>query len=137
MRDYIGGIAQPEFMDSEVRDTWVAALRSGKYPQGRFALHSVSGTGKESFCCLGVLCVLAVEAGIIGEPRRDASGENYLYGKHSASGYLPVEVQKWSGITSAEAAFHVGGFAGMDSLSSRNDTGATFATIADLIERKF
>jgi hypothetical protein len=41
-------------MDAELKSKWVAALRSGEYRQGKYALRSGS-----SFCCLGVLCVLA------------------------------------------------------------------------------
>src|ERR1700722_17051899 len=39
-------------MKPEYKAKWVAALRSGKYKQGRAALHNVSG----GMCCLGVLC---------------------------------------------------------------------------------
>ena len=35
----------------ELRDEWVAALRSGDYPQGQGALKTADG-----YCCLGVLC---------------------------------------------------------------------------------
>ena len=38
-------------MDAELRDKWVAALRSGKYKQGQINLRS----SDDRFCCLGVL----------------------------------------------------------------------------------
>lgn len=38
-------------MNKEALQTWVAALRSGKYKQTTHQLHSVD---KTSFCCLGV-----------------------------------------------------------------------------------
>lgn len=39
------------------RDEWIEALLSGKYKQGKGALHEISN-GKSSFCCLGILCDL-------------------------------------------------------------------------------
>ena len=45
-------------MDPEVKARWVAALRSGEYKQGKFALCTRSGfQGQEgdTFCCLGVI----------------------------------------------------------------------------------
>lgn len=43
-------------MRKEVKDAWVAALRSGKYKQGKMALCSA-----EKFCCLGVLVDINLE----------------------------------------------------------------------------
>lgn len=34
------------------KDKWIAALRSGKYKQGRGQLRSLNN----NYCCLGVLC---------------------------------------------------------------------------------
>lgn len=42
-------------MDAELKKTWVAALRSGKYLQTRRQLRSPNG----GYCCLGVLCRVA------------------------------------------------------------------------------
>jgi hypothetical protein len=38
-------------MNEEIKQKWVAALRSGKYSQTRETLQDENG-----FCCLGVLC---------------------------------------------------------------------------------
>lgn len=38
-------------MDPEIKAKWIAALRSGKYPQAKAALRTDVG-----YCCLGVLC---------------------------------------------------------------------------------
>lgn len=40
-------------MDSEVKQLWIDALRSGKYKQGLGKLRD-----SNNFCCLGVLCDL-------------------------------------------------------------------------------
>jgi hypothetical protein len=39
-------------MTPELKATWIEALRSGKYKQGREYLYRSNG----EFCCLGVLC---------------------------------------------------------------------------------
>lgn len=41
-------------MDAQLKAKWVAALRSGKYEQGRQRLRN-----GDSYCCLGVLCEVA------------------------------------------------------------------------------
>ncbi len=41
-------------MTQELKDKWVAALRSGKYQQGTIHLQH-----DNRFCCLGVLCEVA------------------------------------------------------------------------------
>jgi hypothetical protein len=38
-------------MNPEIKAKWIAALRSGEYAQGRYALRD-----GDHFCCLGVLC---------------------------------------------------------------------------------
>lgn len=39
-------------MTPELKAAWIEALRSGRYPQGRYGLRSRAG----AYCCLGVLC---------------------------------------------------------------------------------
>ena len=46
-------------MKPEIKQRWVAALRSGHYKQGPSALRR-----DDRFCCLGVLCDLAVQDGV-------------------------------------------------------------------------
>lgn len=38
-------------MSLTIKEQWIAALKSGKYPQGRSCLQD-----KGKYCCLGVLC---------------------------------------------------------------------------------
>lgn len=42
-------------MDPKLKTKWIAALRSGRYRQGKNALQNPDGTN----CCLGVLCRVA------------------------------------------------------------------------------
>ena len=115
-------------MNPDVKKKWVAALRSGEYRQGTGRLRSKD----DRFCCLGVLCDLAVRADVLGAPER---GDGYyLYGdEYRVSGSLPREVQAWAETDSACGRLNVEvrGFRYLDSL---NDGGATFEEIADVIE---
>ena len=62
-------------MNSEVKGQWTTALRSGEYEQGNGVLRTIDNT----YCCLGVLCELAVKANVIPVPV--ISGESYCYGE--------------------------------------------------------
>ncbi len=52
--------------DPTVKAEWVKRLRSGAYKQGFGYLRNTD----DSYCCLGVLCEIAVEQGIIPEPKQ-------------------------------------------------------------------
>lgn len=117
-------------MDKKIKKRWVAALRSGKYKQGKGALHN----RQNEFCCLGVLCELAVEDGVIPSPR--LSGDHYLYElKH---GFPPKSVREWAGevfgedgdpdVPTTDEPYRT--------LSSMNDGGASFEEIAKVIQRR-
>lgn len=106
-------------MNPEIKQQWVAALRSGEYKQGDAYLRQ-----GDSFCCLGVLCDVAVKAGLNVHVK--SSAVSTLYDGHSA--FLPDSVQDWAGLASCDPR------AGNMELSTRNDTGSTFEEIADLID---
>lgn len=49
---------------------WVAALRSGKYPQGRGTLKQITTDGTVlGYCCMGVMCEVAIEHGVAIDAR--------------------------------------------------------------------
>ncbi len=97
-------------MEKELKDKWVAALRSGEYRQGKYELYDRD----ESFCCLGVLCAVA-GIGI------DASGNSCVGVKKGGSGYDPIR-----DLIGREA---------VPVLMEMNDNeGKTFPEIADYIE---
>jgi hypothetical protein len=55
-------------MDKKLKTKWLAALRGGKYEQGRGQLYRKSdGT----FCCIGVLCAVA-RKGVKARPQDNA-----------------------------------------------------------------
>ena len=48
-----------QFKFTEAQETWLQALESGEFKQGRSHLHQIdSKTKKETYCCLGVACKL-------------------------------------------------------------------------------
>lgn len=100
---------------------WIAALRSGKYEQGRGKLKD-HASGKVCHCCLGVLCELAAEHGTIGP----ATLLNDIYFFENHSGNLPNKVRDWAGL-SLKLGF-------LQELMDMNDSGKSFAVIADFIE---
>lgn len=73
---------------------WVVALRSGDYPQGVSALHSYDG---DSYCCLGVLCEVAVKAGVISPGLRFSNESSFSYDGDRNT--LPYSVIQWAGLT--------------------------------------
>jgi hypothetical protein len=88
-------------MNPEIRDQWATALESGKYTQGTDRLTTVVTEDIKAHCCLGVLCDLAVKAGVILYPETgyDRDGSVYLkYGDEGQTAFLPAEVQTWAGL---------------------------------------
>lgn len=103
---------------------WVAALRSGEYSQTKRRLHDENG-----FCCLGVLCdVYQKEVGDL-----DIFEDNgmFVYNKQELT--LPSKVLCWVGLNKENGRF-INSEEKVDCLTQKNDNGATFTEIADLIE---
>lgn len=128
-------------MNPKIQRDWAAALRSGEYRQGQGTLRSPD----DEFCCLGVLCDLAVKAGIEVpvsrsnaydydlEDVRENEG-NYLY--DDEDNFLPIVVREWAGIGSADPRLgNEGTYGDRQTASALNDTGYSFHDIAQLIEQ--
>ena len=124
-------------MNQENKERWAAALESGEYQQGRGALVRKSAMGNLSYCCLGVLCELAVADGII-EPVviHGASGRGKYAG---CQGLPPRVVMEWAGASTEEISwcdFEVSSLGPLDQkdyLATLNDTGVPFTVIAQAI----
>ena len=145
-------------MKPEIKDLWVKALRSGDYKQTQGILQRTErGRDGEAvgFCCLGVLCDLAVKAGIVEAvdmPEPDTgekgvvgypdTGEKGVVGYRLGGdesipsiGSLPYEVQQWAGLTDPDEG-NDPMIDGM-TLSYYNDgEGYDFKRIASLIEKE-
>lgn len=62
-------------MLSSLKARWIAALTSGEYKQGMAALAIAHDDGSRTYCCLGVLCDLLVEDGILTKEERKGYSE--------------------------------------------------------------
>ena len=124
-------------MNPEIKAQWVAALRSGEYPQGKGALRRTIQS-EEKFCCLGVLCELAVKAEVtpapvIGNPRSSLSPWQY---EDRNWGALPPSVRAWAGLLSADPIVIVTSGREQNLSQCNDDLHLTFAQIADMVERQ-
>lgn len=125
-------------MNDLVVKKWVDALRSGKYAQTTEKL-----ADENSYCCLGVLSELYCETVKPIKTIREikeyyCDGEPYtnvtvLY--EGESEVLPKTVMEWAGLETNDGAFRTSDNK-IETLASLNDTGKTFAQIADIIESK-
>lgn len=137
-------------MDPQIKARWLEALRSGKYEQGRSALNTGGANGQ--FCCLGVLCELAVEDGVVtrNQPWADVEtlGNDPQFHYDHEGGALPRAVREWAGLAYSNPATRVTRgevFTDLEvpdlqdrmSLAEINDAGMDFTYIAAVIEREF
>lgn len=144
-------------MKQEIKDKWVAALRSGDYRQthGKLA-KQLSPTEPMGHCCLGVLCELAIEDGvpISREAFPYENGVILRYGPGTngfSDGQLPGVVATWAGLEAKPGSnrcdpklydvtgglgetFGVSCAEANDGYQYRNVRKHTFSEIADLIE---
>lgn len=131
-------------MNAEIKRKWVAALRSGEYRQAKDYLARTNDDGQVvGYCCLGVLCEIAVQEEAIAPPSPiNYEGSLWYDGDDVV---LPESVAAWAGLDSEDPAVprpegareHPSFLSrGEDktTLASLNDGGFTFAQIADLIE---
>lgn len=132
-------------MNERIKREWVAALRSGKYKQTTERLHKMGDGGPDRYCCLGVLCSLAAQEGVVDAVIPDPA-EGYVqysgrwdHVSDRSTTTLPYPVTRWADLTSSNP--YIGNepawSAGLKhpwALAEYNDNGYTFEQIADLIE---
>lgn len=126
-------------MNNDIKAKWLEALRSGEYEQGENWLQA---NGK--YCCLGVLCELAVEAGIVDKD----PGQSYVTFDREPA-ILPDRVITWAGLPKSSPVpevFYHGEVVGLSDLndgvtifnpvSGEERTKLDFSQIADIIEEQ-
>ncbi len=122
-------------MKAEIKNKWLKALRSGDFKQAVGELHNLDTGG---YCCLGVLCDIAKQEGVVIE-RKNAHSSRYIPADGNdyfgSDALLPQAVQKWAGFEVSSPSFADGD--DVHFLSGMNDGGASFAQIADAIETNF
>lgn len=97
-------------LPKEFAEKWVAALRSGEYQQG-----SESLCYNDSYCCLGVACAIS---GVVNVPHQDWIKATTA--KDTSIPKILIGSAATSGLVYA--------------VSTMNDSGSSFADIADWIE---
>lgn len=106
-------------MKPEIAEKWIKALRSGDYNQGKQKLKY-----NNFFCCLGVLCEIAVKEGVI----KPSINDEY----EGSSLFLPFEVYStWANMKNNYGEIN----SIRSSLFKLNDAeNMSFEQIADIIE---
>lgn len=115
-------------MKEEVKNLWVAALRSGKYRQHKQKLNTPDG-----YCCLGVLCDISG----LGNWLDRVFDSVYVVDNdnHHQAVYPPQEVIDWAGMGSLDGSFRLNNEDyNYSDLANLNDRGMTFAEIANIID---
>jgi hypothetical protein len=109
-------------MKAELKQLWVAALRSGKYAQGKSYLRV-----KNEYCCLGVLCDLMEPKGWSLRLKPVVGGEyNHVFGRRTLiGGFNNTCFTIKEGVLPEET---------LDVLVKMNDEEISFAEIANKIE---
>lgn len=129
-------------MRADIKQKWVAALRSGAYEQTTKVLRNDGG-----FCCLGVLCDLYAQETGVEWCEWEGAGSKGAYAMHGLFGELPLKVRIW-----AEILHEFGGYVEVEtdeggathppylanpSLTELNDSwNYDFHQIADVIEQQ-
>ncbi len=131
----------PLDMNPEIRAQWCIALRSGDYEQTAGNLRKRPEEGRDEpagYCCLGVLTDLWIKAGHSEMVADELEGEGEdgeplalcSVWDHSG-GVLSWEVAKWAGLACCDPDLLPGEHG---TATWVNDSGQTFAEIADLID---
>ncbi len=88
-------------MNPEIKEQWIAALKSGNYRKDTGSLKT-----KEGYCCLGVLCEIyhqthtdsSIWEPIGGHMLQFTLFDGEFHPHVSRTGYLPEPVATWAGI---------------------------------------
>lgn len=107
-------------MDTELKNNWIQALRSGKYKQGRSFLKQ-EASNNTYHCCLGVLCEL------MGLDQFKVGNEIVFKDYENQEMILKLSLDLVNNIQM--------GFGDQLVLSYKNDNGKSFNEIADWIEK--
>ena len=128
-------------MDKTIGKAWIRELESGRYRKGNGVLHELDGKEvdetRDRMCCLGVLCRMAVTAGVEVNVRVLKEGTRW---KHKVveyggeSGLLPKEVSDWAGMSSTNGKLETNSHA--DNLGAINDQAETFWPVIRIIRNE-
>lgn len=122
-------------VNKENMRAWIAALRSGEYRQGKYALAAREPDGTTRYCCLGVACEIS---GVV-EPDNPA---DHLVHYNGNATTLPPKVQDWLGVDYGDVEVIGSSFwydtQDLVKVSILNDNREfSFDQIADALERTY
>jgi hypothetical protein len=115
-------------LNPEAKAAWLEALRSGRYQQGKNLLVRMNEDGSSEYCCMGVLCELAIDHGVrvVREVAQEGALSVIYFSSHDT--FPPHSVKEWAKLDSKAEI----------ELATMNDgqhgDGFNFAKIADWIE---
>lgn len=115
-------------MKKAIAEKWVKALRSKKYKQAKGALALGKG-----YCCLGVLCEIAIKEGLPLQKQQAISKGAYYYDGECR--ILPPKVSKWASLKTDNPMVKYDD--DRFPLAELNDYKLSFKKIADLIEAQW
>lgn len=138
-------MAEVSCMNPKVRDKWAAALESGEYHQTTNVLQDSDG-----YCCLGVLCDLAIKDGLDGlrwdeadgmtlyvrvdyeedERSDDVIDENGAHWQEWDNGDVPEVVRRWARVSETDPVLTEGG---NTAIHLNDSEGYNFEQIAALV----
>jgi hypothetical protein len=122
-------------MNKEIAKKWVKALRSGKYKQGQAVLHGTKG-GKDTHCCLGVLCDLYQQDR--RSKKKKMLNVDYYWGGVTYDGAetdLPDAVLKWAGMKTNDGTWDIEDGEISNLVYLNDDKRSSFNKIASIIEK--
>lgn len=114
----------------ELRKEWIERLRSGKYLQGRQLLHQRIGD-QHQYCCLGVLCDILHERGVLQQCVDEYVYEYYLQSEENECAILPEGVSELVGLFDRDGSCRI---SGRMSLVELNDREVPFSKIANYLD---
>jgi len=82
-------------MNPKIKRRWLQALRSGKYTQGKNVLHKIKS---DEYCCLGVLCEIAVKDKIIPPPEVETVRNRRCSSYDEEARFPSEKVLNWAGL---------------------------------------
>ena len=135
-------------MNQEILKQWLEALRSGEYKQTKGALMkstayppSFEKEPERCYCCLGVLTEL------YRKEKTDFDWELESCSKEKSGkvrgtfigekDFLHEDIMNWCGLEEADPGVNFDADDGPDSVADLNDSGRTFADIADMLEATY
>lgn len=108
---------------------WIEALHSDRYVRGLGYLRQLDDDDKETYCCMGVACVVAMSSGV-ELAVTNVDGYTSFDGQR---GLMPWSVAEWLGLASQNPTLTDDA----SCIKANDELGLSFHHIADLLEKRY